>query len=150
MQQPYAPFLRHLDVVKEPILPKHLYQATDVQKSPYNNQPVGTGPFMCKEYTKGNPITFVCDPHDFKAGLPYLDQVIFKIIPPSGTAALALEQGEIDYLSWSSPATQAIKPTTSTCVSTSVLTALLPSSSLGICSTSHRVTLARHSITANP
>ncbi len=38
----------------------------------------------------------------FKGGLPYLDRVIFKVIPQPSTAVLALEQGEADYL-WTIP-----------------------------------------------
>ncbi|MBI3966209.1 MAG: hypothetical protein HY329_11305, partial [Chloroflexi bacterium] len=40
----YAPLLRRLDVVEAPILPKHVYEGTDVQKNEANLKPVGTGP----------------------------------------------------------------------------------------------------------
>ena len=32
------------------VLPKHLYEGTDVRKNPYNLKPVGTGPFKVVEY----------------------------------------------------------------------------------------------------
>jgi peptide/nickel transport system substrate-binding protein len=97
-KQPYAPLLRRLDVVEAPILPKHIYENTDVQQNPANNNPIGSGPFKFKEYVKGDHVTFVRNENYFKPGLPYADQVIFKIIPQASTASLALEQGEIDYL----------------------------------------------------
>ncbi|MEP7200017.1 MAG: ABC transporter substrate-binding protein [Chloroflexota bacterium] len=97
-KQPYAPLLRRLDVVEAPILPKHIYEGADVQKNPANNQPIGTGAFKFKEYVKGDHATFVRNENYFQKGLPYPDQVIFKIIPQSTTAAAALESGEIDYL----------------------------------------------------
>lgn len=97
-KQPYAPLLRRLDVVEAPILPKHIYEGTDIQQNPANLQPVGTGPFKFKEYVKGDHVTFVRNENYFKQGLPYADQVIFKIIPQAATAALALEQGEVDYI----------------------------------------------------
>jgi len=31
------------------MVPKHLYDGTDFKTNPYNNAPVGTGPFMFKE-----------------------------------------------------------------------------------------------------
>ncbi len=97
-KQPYAPLLRRLDVVEAAILPKHLYEGTEIQKNPANTQPIGTGPYKFKEYVKGDHVTFVRNENYFKKGLPYLDQVIFKIIPTAATAALALEQGEVDYI----------------------------------------------------
>ena len=34
----------------------------------------------------------------FKPGLPYLDELVFRIIPQATTATLAFEAGEVDYL----------------------------------------------------
>lgn len=42
--KPYAPLLLQLNVTEAPILPKHLYEGTDVQKNPANSKPIGTGP----------------------------------------------------------------------------------------------------------
>jgi peptide/nickel transport system substrate-binding protein len=80
------------------ILPKHLYENTDIATNPHNLRPVGTGPFKLKEWVKGSHIELVRSGDYFKPGKPYLDRVIFKFIGdvPSGIAAL--EKGEIDYL----------------------------------------------------
>ena len=96
--QPYAPLLRRLDVVEAPILPKHRYQGTEILTNPTNAQPVGTGPFTFQAYQKGEQVVMLRNARYFKPGLPYLDRVVFKIIPHASTAALALEQGEVDYL----------------------------------------------------
>ena len=97
-KQPYAPLLRRLDVVEAAILPMHIYQGTDVQNNPANTSPIGTGPFKFKEYVKGDHITLVRNDKYFKQGLPYLDQVIFKVIPTSTAADQALQKGEVDYI----------------------------------------------------
>ena len=97
-KQPYAPLLRRLDVVEAPILAKHIYEGTDPQKNPANLQPVGTGAFKFKEYVKGDHATFIRNENYFQKGLPYPDQIVFKIIPTATAAAAALEKGEIDYL----------------------------------------------------
>ncbi len=97
-KQPYAPLLRRLDVVEAAILPKHLYDGTDIQKNAANTAPIGTGPYKFKEYIKGDHITLVRNENYFKKGLPLLDTVIFKIIPNSTAAAQALEKGEVDYI----------------------------------------------------
>lgn len=96
--QPYGPLLQRLDVVEAPILPKHLYQGTDIQNNPANNQPIGTGPFKFAEYAKGDRVRLVRNDHYFKPGLPYLDELVFRIIPQATTATLAFEAGEVDYL----------------------------------------------------
>ncbi|HET9494468.1 MAG TPA: ABC transporter substrate-binding protein [Chloroflexia bacterium] len=97
-KQPYGPLLQRLDVVEAPIVAKHIYEGKDVQNDPANLRPVGTGPFKFVEYTKGDHVTLERNPNYFREGLPYLDRVIFRIIPDTNTATLALEQGEVDYI----------------------------------------------------
>jgi peptide/nickel transport system substrate-binding protein len=96
--QPYGPLLQRLDVVEAAILPRHIYAGTDVQNNPANQQPVGTGPFKFAEYAKGDRVRLVKNEGYFKPGLPYLDELVFRIIPQPTTATLAFEQGEVDYL----------------------------------------------------
>jgi peptide/nickel transport system substrate-binding protein len=50
------------------------------------------------EYVKGDKVRMVRNESYFKPGLPYLDEVVFRIIPQSTTAVQALEQGEVDYV----------------------------------------------------
>jgi len=97
-KQPYGPLLQRLDVVEAPIIPKHIYEGKDIQKDPANLTPIGTGPFKFVEYVKGDHVTLERNPEYFKAGLPKIDKVIFRIIPDANTATLALEQGEVDFL----------------------------------------------------
>ena len=97
-KQPYGPLLQRLDVVEAPIIPKHIYEGKDIQQDPANLTPLGTGPFKFVEYIKGDHVTLERNPNYFKAGLPYLEKVIFRIIPDANTATLALEQGEVDFL----------------------------------------------------
>jgi peptide/nickel transport system substrate-binding protein len=97
--QPYGPLLQRLDVVEASIIPKHIYEGKDIQNDPANLTPIGTGPFKFVEYVKGEQITLERNPDYFREGLPHLERVIFRIIPDANTALLALEQGEVDYLS---------------------------------------------------
>jgi peptide/nickel transport system substrate-binding protein len=97
-KQPYGPLLQRLDVVEAPIIPQHIYEGKDILNNPANLTPIGTGPFKFVEYVKGDHVTLARNPDYFRPGLPYLDKVIFRIIPDANTAALALDQGEVDYL----------------------------------------------------
>lgn len=101
-KNPYAPLLRRLDVTEAPILPKHLYQGTDPLNNPYNQKPVGTGPFRFAEWQRGSQLVMVKNPDYFKPGLPRLERVVFRFLPNPASAAVALERGEVDYL-WSAP-----------------------------------------------
>jgi len=80
------------------IVPKHLYDGTDLATNKYNNEPVGTGPWKYKEWVRGDHITLVKNEKYWKKGIPYLDQMIFKIIPSTSGRALAFEKGEVDLL----------------------------------------------------
>jgi len=96
--EPYAPLLLQLDAIEAPILPKHLYEGTDVQKNPVNSMPVGTGPFKLVSYTPDSELRFEANRDYFKPDLPYLDEVVMRIVPDKGNQVVALEAGEVDWL----------------------------------------------------
>lgn len=100
---PYAPLLRRLDVTEAPILPRHLYQGTNPLTNPYNQRPVGTGPFRFAEWQRGSQVILVKNPNYFKPGLPRLEKLVFRFLPDPTAAAIALERGEVDYLGLSGP-----------------------------------------------
>lgn len=97
-EQPYAPLLRQLDVTEAPIIPAHIYEGTDLQTNPANTEPVGTGPFRFVSYEQGSEIRLVRNEDYFKEGLPYLDEVVLRIIPDQATQISALESGEVDWV----------------------------------------------------
>jgi peptide/nickel transport system substrate-binding protein len=96
--QPYAPLLLQLDVTEAPILPRHVYEGTDVMTNPANAEPVGTGPFELVSYTPDSEIRLTANDDYFKPDLPYLDEVVLRIIPEKGNQVVALEAGEVDWL----------------------------------------------------
>lgn len=50
-----APFLlTALAAAESPMVPKHLYDGTDIATNKYNSAPVGTGPFTFKEWQQGS------------------------------------------------------------------------------------------------
>lgn len=104
-KQPYAPLLFQLDVTEAPIVAKHIYQNTDPLTNAANASPVGTGPFKLVSYKKGAEIRLARNPTYFKKGMPYLDELVMRIVPDVATQVLALENGEIDFL-WGVPGPQ--------------------------------------------
>ena len=78
------------------IIPEHLYAGTDINENPHNYDPIGTGAFKFVEWVKGSHVTLEAN-EDYYGEGPYLDKVIYKIIPDSSTALLAFEAGEFHY-----------------------------------------------------
>ncbi|NNF65759.1 MAG: ABC transporter substrate-binding protein [Acidimicrobiia bacterium] len=100
---PYSALLQRLNSTEAPILAEHIYAGSaDVQTDPANLTPVGTGPFMFESYAPNDQVRLVANPNYFKAGLPKLDGVVFRIIPDATTQLAALEQGEVDFI-WRVP-----------------------------------------------
>lgn len=79
------------------ILPKHLYEGTDVTTNPNNFSPVGTGPFKFVSHVSGQSITLTANP-DYWGGRPAVDRVVIKIIPSTAAAALELQAGTVQYM----------------------------------------------------
>jgi peptide/nickel transport system substrate-binding protein len=97
LKHPYDPLMKFIGN-EAFIIPKHLYENTDILKNPYNLKPIGTGPFLFKEWKKGSHITLERNPAYFKKGKPYLDKMIIKIVPDASSRMIAFEAKEIDYL----------------------------------------------------
>jgi len=69
--------------------------------------PSGTGPFKFVEWVRGQYIKLAKNP-DYWGGAPYLDFLVFKVIPEEATRVMALESGEADVLFETPPS--GIKP----------------------------------------
>jgi peptide/nickel transport system substrate-binding protein len=102
LSQPFAPFVSiWADGINSP-LPAHHFQgmAPDaITRSPDNLNPsVVSGPFMMKESKPGDHYTVVRNPKYYQAsqGYPYLDSVVFRIVPDQNTILKDLEAGTID------------------------------------------------------
>jgi ABC-type transport system substrate-binding protein len=61
-------------------------------------QPIGTGPFMFKEWAPGDHFTAVRNPNYWRSGLPYLDSITFKPIPDPQSRGNSLKAGNIDVM----------------------------------------------------
>jgi len=78
------------------IHPKHIYDGTDFETNPANFAPIGTGPFKVVDFVPESYCIFEANEDYFK-GRPYLDRLIYKIIPDTTSGLMAFEAGEVDY-----------------------------------------------------
>ncbi|SNB70819.1 peptide/nickel transport system substrate-binding protein [Arboricoccus pini] len=97
LKAPSLAIMSTLNASGATILPRHLYEGTDILTNPYNNKPIGTGPFVFKEWKKGEYILLERNPHYWDQDKPYLDKLIFKVVPDAAARAAALEKGEAQY-----------------------------------------------------
>lgn len=98
LKKPFAPLLSSLGSGLRPIAPKHLYEGTDFRSNPYNLKPVGTGPFVFKEWKRGSYIKLVKNPDYWRKGLPYLDEIVFHVLPDASSRAAAFERNDVQVL----------------------------------------------------
>ena len=93
--------IRNALPVVSSVLPKHLYEGTDIANNPANNEPVGTGPFVFAEHKAGEYYRLTRNENYWGEGEPKLDEVIFRVLPDRAGAAAALEAGEIQLAAFS-------------------------------------------------
>jgi len=101
LSRPDAALIGFLAWYANQMIPKHIYEGTDWTTNPANMSPIGTGPFKFVEWRQGVSITLERN-DDYFMGAPYLDEIVFQIIPDVNTALQAMYNGEVDHMA-SSP-----------------------------------------------
>ena len=107
-------FSPHLDPLAGlpfmPIMPAHLLDSIPsarLQQAAFNKRPVGNGPFRFVEYHANDRWVFDANV-DFPEGLggrPYVDRLVYRVVPEASVAATAVLTGNAD-LALSPPSTQ--------------------------------------------
>ena len=109
LKKKYAPFVASFFTMSStpyPVLPKHLLaKYPDLNKIPFDNLPVGTGPFKVVRYDKGSLIQMVANPNYWR-GPPKLKEIDYHIIPNETTILTQLKTHEIDF-EYNAPSAQA-------------------------------------------
>jgi len=96
LDTPSPSMMGSLSGYESQVVPKHIYDGTDFNTNPRLSSPIGTGPFVFKEWRKGEFIRLERNPNYWDAGKPYLDAIIVRIIPDQGATATAFETNELD------------------------------------------------------
>ena len=80
------------------ILPEHLLGKLNPANWPeaYNRKPVGTGPFKFGSWKTNELIRLVKNP-DYFLGSPWLDSVVFHVLPDPLTLQLAFQTKQVDF-----------------------------------------------------
>ena len=91
------PVAKALSIWTMGIMPKHLLEKEDLNTTSYNRRPVGTGPYILEKWVTGRYLVLKANP-DYFRGRPYIEKVIYRIIPDTATMFLELQSGNLDYM----------------------------------------------------
>ena len=99
-KEPYGPILRSMAMCYTGILSP---AAVKKMGPDFARSPVGTGPFIFKEWKTNDHITLVRN-EDYWGQKAFLDQLVFRVIPEEGARTIALKTGEVDFIIHVAPA----------------------------------------------
>jgi len=96
-EKPYAPGLLSWGMW---VLPRHILEPAwkageDLRTTRQNRYPVGSGPYRFVEWKTGEKIVLTANP-DYFEGRPYINRVVYRIIPDQSTIFLELKSQNID------------------------------------------------------
>ncbi len=101
LKQPFAIFLDNLTDPRALIISP---QAVQRLGDGFGRQPVGTGPWKFEEWRSADRIILVRNP-DYKwgpkfvhEGPPYIERIVYRIVPEAAAQVAAFERGEADIL----------------------------------------------------
>jgi len=91
------PFAPAFGAFARGIIPKHLLEGEDINIAAFNLAPIGTGPFVFREWI--SDVHVIVDRNENYFGqVPYLDSIMWRIIPELEVRMLELEAGTIDLV----------------------------------------------------
>ncbi len=79
----------------------YIYAPENVDNGDFGTNPIGTGPFVLAEYAEGDHITLKARTDYYRMGedgkpLPYLDSIVYKILPDDAAKVANLQSGDVD------------------------------------------------------
>jgi peptide/nickel transport system substrate-binding protein len=93
-----APYMMSaLSGFESPMIPRHLFEGTDIRSNENANKPVGSGPFKFVEWRRGEFVRLDRNPDYWKKGQPYLDRIVARFIPDAATRTALMERGEAHF-----------------------------------------------------
>jgi peptide/nickel transport system substrate-binding protein len=101
LKRKFAPFIDTVFAESDSpvcILPEHvLAKFANLNRIPFNQQPIGTGPFKVAQWVRGDHIELVANDAYFR-GKPKLRRIIVREIPDENTSLNALRSHDVDYI----------------------------------------------------
>ncbi|HWK23390.1 MAG TPA: ABC transporter substrate-binding protein [Ureibacillus sp.] len=99
LKQPFAPFLNFMANHFMWILPKEAVEG----KVDLATDAIGTGPFVLDKWEDNVQATYSKNPNYYEKGKPYLDKVIYKVVPDQASRIAAFRTGQADSIGGLAP-----------------------------------------------
>lgn len=97
--QPYTPILYRLATSSAAwILSPKSIEKYGNDPALFGRNPVGTGPFIFKEWKVGERIELVRNPNYWQNGLPYLDGIVFSVVSEDVSRVNQVRAGDADIM----------------------------------------------------
>ncbi|MFI5806161.1 ABC transporter substrate-binding protein [Streptomyces sp. NPDC051561] len=92
LKYPYAPFAERTVL---PIAPQHVAGKQDVNTGAFTTKPIGTGPYVLTNWSKGEKLSFKANPA-YWGGAPAVKKFTMAIIKDDDVRATRLRSGDLD------------------------------------------------------
>jgi peptide/nickel transport system substrate-binding protein len=106
LKRPFAPAVRTFFAQSDApymILPAHLLERYhDLNRNPFNEKPIGTGPFKVVRWQRGDRIEYAAN-DDYFLGKPKLRRIVLHLVPDENTIVSQLRAREIDWFAEATP-----------------------------------------------
>ncbi len=106
LKKKFAPFVNTVFAESDDpvcIVPAHiLAKYHDVNRVPFNESPIGTGPYKVVRWLHGDHIEFTANP-EYYLGAPKLKTISVRVIPDENTSINELRTHDIDWIFEPSP-----------------------------------------------
>ena len=94
LKSPAASALANLCIFDLGVQSKAYFEKVGAEE--YQKGIIGTGPFMVKEWKKGEYLTLAANPNYRDAGLPLTQEIEFKVVADDNSRMIQLQGGDID------------------------------------------------------
>jgi peptide/nickel transport system substrate-binding protein len=96
-----SPYPGYLDQFAYGLFPRHATgEPADLMNWEWNRNPVGAGPFIVSDWVSGESITMVRNPNYFEEGKPYVDTLVFRVVPEPAAQTAMMLNGEAQIHLW--------------------------------------------------
>jgi peptide/nickel transport system substrate-binding protein len=102
LKQPFSPFVASCLTLGAndpyPILPAHLLAGKhDLNRDPYNQKPIGLGPYALASWQRGSRLELVANPYYYR-GPPGFKRVTISVVPDANSALALFKTGALDVI----------------------------------------------------
>ena len=94
LSAPAPALMASLNSFTSPVMSRHAYAGTDIPTSPANQAPIGTGPWVFREWQRGSYIVLERNQKYWDAGKPYPDRLVVRYLPDAAARSAVIETGE--------------------------------------------------------